>query len=67
LFNGNLITANGDAVNADPNNVQNSELVEFTPSGHFVGEFQLNPKPDAPFGVAASSSGDTCPVRRCQR
>jgi hypothetical protein len=32
--NGDLITANGDAVNTDPN--QPSELVEFTPSGRFV-------------------------------
>ena len=33
--NGDLITANGDAVNTDPN--QPSELVEFTPGGQFVG------------------------------
>ena len=39
--NGDLITANGDAVNADPN--QASELVEFTPRGKFVGQFSIDP------------------------
>jgi uncharacterized protein (TIGR03118 family) len=48
--NGNLITANGDAVNADPK--QPSEIVEFTPKGQFVGQISLNPEFDAPFGIA---------------
>jgi uncharacterized protein (TIGR03118 family) len=48
--NGDLITANGDAVNPDPN--QTSELVEFTPFGQFVGEFSLNPGAGAAFGLA---------------
>ena len=39
--NGNLIAANGDAVNPDPS--QASELVEFTPGGKFVGEFSIDP------------------------
>jgi sugar lactone lactonase YvrE len=48
--NGDLIVANGDAVNADPN--QPSELVEFTQHGKFVSQFQLDPNPDAAFGIA---------------
>ncbi len=55
--NGNLITANGDAVNADPNQVQNSELVEFTPRGKFVGQFSIDPTPDGAFGIALRTSG----------
>ena len=54
---GNLITGNGDAQNPDP--TQPSELVEFTPTGHFVAQFQLDPNPDAPFGVALQVSGNT--------
>jgi hypothetical protein len=54
--NGNLITANGDAVNPDSN--QNSELVEFTPGGQFVAQFQLDPGPGAAFGLAVRVSGD---------
>jgi hypothetical protein len=50
--NGNLIVANGDAVNVDPNHV--SELVEFTPQGKFVSQFSLDPNVDAPFGIALS-------------
>ena len=50
---GNLIVANGDAVNADPH--QPNELVEFTPHGQFIGQVSLNPTPGAAFGVASSS------------
>ena len=50
--NGDLITANGDAVNADPNN--NSELVEFTPKGKFVAQFQIDPAAGGAFGLAIS-------------
>jgi hypothetical protein len=49
---GNLIAANGDAVNADPNNVENSELVEFTPSGTFANQFQVDPTLGGAFGEA---------------
>ncbi len=52
--NGHLIVANGDAVNADPN--QPSELVEFTQQGKFVSQFQLDPNPDAAFGIAFNVS-----------
>ena len=53
---GNLITANGDSVNPDPKHP--SELVEFTPKGHFVAQFQLDPNPDGPFGIALGVTGD---------
>lgn len=37
--NGDLLTANGDAVNADP--AQSSEIVEFTKQGKFVAQFSV--------------------------
>jgi hypothetical protein len=52
LPNGDLIAANGDAVNGDPN--QPSELVEFTPQGKFVGQFSIDPSQGAAFGIAVS-------------
>ncbi len=53
--NGDLITANGDAVNADP--TQPSELVEFTPGGKFVGEFSIDPILGSAFGLAVTDVG----------
>ena len=51
--NGDLIVANGDAVNTDPKNL--NTLVEFTRSGKFVGQFQLdNGGGGAAFGIAMS-------------
>lgn len=47
--NGDLIASQGDAQNPDP--AQSSEIVEFTPSGHFVGQFSVDP------GVAGSAFG----------
>ncbi len=49
---GNLIAAQGDAINPDPN--QTSELVEFTRTGRFVGQFSLSDMPGGAFGVATS-------------
>jgi hypothetical protein len=49
------ILANGDGVNPDPNHPR--ELVEFTPSGHFVGQFSIDSNPDAPFGLAVTDAG----------
>ena len=46
---GNLITSNGDAVNPDP--AQPSEIVEFTKSGKFVSQFNVDAAPDGAFGV----------------
>jgi uncharacterized protein (TIGR03118 family) len=55
--NGHLIVANGDAVNPDPNHI--NELVEITPLGKFVGEFRLDPStPGAAFGIAVQQVGD---------
>jgi uncharacterized protein (TIGR03118 family) len=55
--NGDLIVANGDAVNPDPNHP--SELVEFTRKGQFVGQFSLDPTlGDAPFGIALQTVGN---------
>jgi hypothetical protein len=54
--NGDLIAANGDAVNPDPNHP--NELVEFTPKGKFVAQFQLDPgTPGGAFGLALSTAG----------
>jgi hypothetical protein len=50
---GNLITANGDAINTDPN--QPSELVEFTPGGKFLDEFSVNPNTGSAFGLALAT------------
>ena len=55
---GNLVTTNGDAINPDPAGLQNSELVEFTPSGHFVGQFQVDPAAGAAFGFASQENPD---------
>jgi DNA-binding beta-propeller fold protein YncE len=52
--NGDLITANGDAINPDPS--QPSELVEFTPNGRFVAQMSIDPNPAAPFGIALQVS-----------
>lgn len=48
--NGDLISTQGDAVNPDPN--QQSEVVEFTPSGQFVSEFSVDPVAGSAFGLA---------------
>ncbi len=49
---GNLLTANGDAVNTDLTHP--SEIVEFTPAGVFVREFNIDAAPDAAFGIATA-------------
>ncbi|MGA3028846.1 MAG: hypothetical protein ABSF98_29250 [Bryobacteraceae bacterium] len=56
--NGHLLTTNGDAINPDPENVQVSEMVEFTPSGHFVAELPVDASaPGGAFGIALQESG----------
>lgn len=52
--NGDLVTANGDAVNPDPQ--QSSEIVEFTPQGRFVAQMQVDPAVGAAFGLAFGQS-----------
>jgi hypothetical protein len=53
---GNLIAAEGDAINANANNP--SELTEFTTSGRFVGQFSLSTAEGGAFGVATSSNNE---------
>jgi sugar lactone lactonase YvrE len=53
--NGDLITANSDAFNVDPN--QPSELVEFTQKGKFVGQFSVDPNNGGAFNVNIQSNG----------
>ncbi|SAL70490.1 hypothetical protein AWB69_08348 [Caballeronia udeis] len=52
--NGDLFTANGDAVNADSK--QPSEIVEFTPQGRFVAQLSVDPAPGGAFGLAFSQT-----------
>ena len=47
--NGNLLTANGDAFNADP--LHPSEIVEFTTDGGFVREYDVDSSPGGAFGI----------------
>ena len=58
--NGNLITSNGDAQNGgDPTTTQNF-LVEFTQTGNFVAQVQLDSgMPGGAFGLAIAESGDS--------
>jgi hypothetical protein len=56
--NGDLITSNGDAVNADQ--TQPSEIVEFTPTGQFVRQFNVDTAQGGAFGIGlAQTSADT--------
>ncbi len=47
--NGNLVTANGDAVNGDP--LHPSVIVEFTKWGHFVREYNVDSSQGGAFGI----------------
>jgi DNA-binding beta-propeller fold protein YncE len=47
--NGDLLAANGDAVNADP--LHPSEIVEFTRSGRFVSESDVDSSQGGAFGL----------------
>jgi hypothetical protein len=54
--NGDLVSTQGDAVNADPK--QSSEIVEYTPTGTFVAELSVDPSaPGSAFGLALTSQG----------
>ena len=48
--NGHLLTSNGDAIN--PDSTQPSEIVEFTKTGHFIGEYNIHQNQGGAFGVA---------------
>ncbi|HUA83257.1 MAG TPA: hypothetical protein VMB85_05320 [Bryobacteraceae bacterium] len=47
--NGDLLVANSDGSNVDPN--QPSEIVEFTTSGSFVNEYSIDPANGGAFGL----------------
>jgi DNA-binding beta-propeller fold protein YncE len=47
--NGDLLTANGDAVNSDV--LHPSEIVEFTREGEFVREYDVDPSQGGAFGL----------------
>ena len=51
--NGNLLTANGDAVNADLEHP--SEIVEFTTRGEFVREYPVDASQGGAFGLDTAS------------
>jgi hypothetical protein len=51
---GTLLTANGDAVNGDP--AHPSEIVEFTPTGLFIREFNLEATQGGAFGLAPATT-----------
>jgi DNA-binding beta-propeller fold protein YncE len=53
--NGDLLTANGDAVNADV--LHPSEIVEFTTWGQFVREYNVDPSQGGAFGIDTLHSG----------
>ncbi len=50
--NGHLISSQGDAVNPSPDPAQQSEIVEFTKNGKFVGQFSLDSATGGAFGIA---------------
>ncbi len=52
--NGDLISAQGDAVNPDPNHP--SEIEEFTPEGKFVAEFSIDSAAGSAFGLAITEA-----------
>jgi DNA-binding beta-propeller fold protein YncE len=53
--NGDLLAANGDAVNADP--LHPSEMVEFTTSGQFVREYNVDSTQGGAFGLDTLREG----------
>lgn len=50
--NGDLLVANGDAINADPTHP--SEIVEFTESGRYVSQFNVDSGQAGAFGLAVA-------------
>jgi DNA-binding beta-propeller fold protein YncE len=53
--NGDLLAANGDAVNADV--LHPSEIVEFTPEGEFVREYNVDSSQGGAFGLDTLHQG----------
>ena len=59
--NGHLLTSNGDAppvVTPPSTQTQNSEIVEFTKGGQFIGEFSIDSAAGSAFGIAIVPSGE---------
>jgi hypothetical protein len=58
--NGHLLTSNGDAPTVTPpsTQTQNSEIVEFTKGGKFIGEFSIDFAAGSAFGIAIVPSGE---------
>lgn len=56
---GDLLAANGDAVNADA--AHPSEIVEFTPWGQFVHEYDVDASQGGAFGLDAALDSDRRP------
>lgn len=54
--NGNLLAANGDAVNVDV--LHPSEIVEFSKSGKFVREYDVDASTGGAFGIDAVADSD---------
>jgi DNA-binding beta-propeller fold protein YncE len=54
--NGDLLAANGDAVNADL--LHPSEIVEFTKSGRFVREYDVDASQGGAFGIDVAAAGE---------
>lgn len=57
--NGDLLSANGDAVTPPASNGISSGIVEFSPKGVFVDEIRIHPNPDAAFGVGVGEFGNS--------
>ena len=54
--NGDLLTTNGDVIN--PDSSQPSEVIEFTPTGTFIGQLSISSGQGGAFGLATSASGN---------
>jgi hypothetical protein len=55
--NGDLISSQGDAINPSPDPAQQSEIVEFTKTGTFVGQFSIDSAAGSAFGIAIQVAG----------
>jgi hypothetical protein len=55
LPDGNLLAADSDGSNVDPN--QPSELVEYTPAGVFLNQMPIDPNNGGAFGLAVNNIG----------
>ena len=55
LPNGHFVVANSDGSNVDPN--QPSELVEYSPTGQFLGQMPVDPNNGGAFGLAVNNMG----------